>query len=170
MNDNGRRRPQLRPRDVSWWLTGRSATGVMVTSLLTIVSFRLFGEFRLVHVFFSFGHGCSFCCCGYGYYGQLWTASTERRRFPALARTSRERNDGSPRIRRIRNGESARNTTLTVVTKTTRVQLNYCCARTKLYFLLRVSGGTRVGLNNKKIEKKIQTIECKIYIIITRWW
>jgi hypothetical protein len=24
---------------------------------LTIVSFRLFGEFRLVHVFFSFGHG-----------------------------------------------------------------------------------------------------------------
>lgn len=38
------------------FLTGKRAT------LLTIVSFRLFGEFRFVHVFFSFRHdGCCVC-------------------------------------------------------------------------------------------------------------
>lgn len=106
--------------------------------------------------------------CDYGYYGQLKTASTERRRFPALARTSRERDDnGSPRIRRIQNDESARDTTLAVAaTSTTRVQLNYCCACTTLNTLLRVNGGTRVGLN-KKIENKFKRSSVK-YILLLR--
>lgn len=29
---------------------------MILTRLLTVVSFRLFGEFRLVYIFFPFGH------------------------------------------------------------------------------------------------------------------
>jgi len=45
--------------------------------VLTIVSFRLFGEFRLVHVFLSFGHGegCVVVSAAAG------AAAGERRRF-----------------------------------------------------------------------------------------